>query len=72
MGESVLQMIFKTGMGKSFRLSLEAPRVDVSPLEIQAAMNLVISKGIFDVEGGVTEITGANIVTTDVQPVEFA
>lgn len=72
MGDSVLQMIFKTGSGKSFRLTLDDPKEGVSPLEIQTAMNLVISKGIFDVEGGVTEISGANIVTTDTQPIEFA
>ena len=65
-------MIFKTGLGRSYRLTLDNPRSDLTPGEIQAAMNLVISKDLFNVDGGVAEIDSAQLVTTQVEPIVFA
>ncbi|HHY83786.1 MAG TPA: DUF2922 domain-containing protein [Clostridiales bacterium] len=69
--ETRLEMIFKTGAGRKFRLTLDNPRPDLDPSEIQAAMNLIISKNLFAVDGDVTEIDSAHIITTQTEPVEF-
>lgn len=69
--DKVLAMSFKTGLGKSMRITLEDPREDVTSEEIKATMNLIISKDLFNVEGGVAEIVGANIITTQSEQVVF-
>jgi len=69
--EQVLEMVFKTGTGKSFRITLDAPRIDIDPVEVEAAMNLIISKDIFNVEGGLVAIEGANIITTEEEQIVF-
>ena len=70
--ETELEMIFKTGTGKKFRIAFDNPRTDVTPAEIQAAMDLVIGKNLFAVDGGVTAIESAQTVTTQTEEVEFA
>ncbi len=70
--ETMLEMIFKTGAGRSYRLTLDNPKEDLTPLEIQDAMNLVISKDLFAVEGGVAEIDSAQLITTQTEPIVFA
>ena len=54
------------------RLTLEDPREDITPEDVEATMNLIIFMDIFNVEGGVAEIGSANIVTTQSQQVVFA
>ena len=70
--ETELEMIFKTGTGKKFRIAFDNPRTDVTSAEIQAAMDLVIGKNLFAVDGGVTAIESAQTVTTQTEEVEFA
>ena len=70
--ETELEMVFKTGAGKKFRIAFDNPRTDVAPAEIQAAMDLVIGKNLFAVDGGVTAIESAQTVTTQTEAVEFA
>lgn len=67
----VLAMNFKTGMGKSMRVSLEDPKEDISSEEIKDAMNLIITNDVFNVEGGLAQIANATITTTEVQQVLF-
>lgn len=69
--EKVLAMNFKTGLGRSMRVTLEDPRDDITADEIKETMNLIISKDIFNVEGGVKEIASANIITTQSEQVVF-
>lgn len=69
--DKVLAMNFKTGLGRNMRVSLEDPKEDISPDEIKETMNLIISKDIFNVEGGVKEIASANITTTQTEEVVF-
>jgi len=69
--ETMLEMIFKTGAGKRFRLTLDSPRPDLDPSEVQAAMNLVISRNLFAVDGDVTEIDSAHIITTSTAAIEL-
>ncbi|NLC43845.1 MAG: DUF2922 domain-containing protein [Clostridiales bacterium] len=70
--ETMLEMIFKTGAGRSYRLTLNSPKADLTPSEIQDAMNLVISKDLFAVDGGVAEIDSAQLITTQTEPIVFA
>lgn len=72
MEEKVLVMVFKTGAGKSFRITLDNPKEGITPEEVTAAMNLIISKDLFDVDGGVTEASEANIITTNKEVLSIA
>jgi hypothetical protein len=67
--DTMLEMIFKTGLGRSFRLTLNNPRTDLTPTEVEDAMNLIIEKDLFAAEGGVAEIDSAQIVTTQVETI---
>lgn len=69
--DKVLQMNFRTGLGRNMRISLEDPREDITAEDIKAVMNLIISKNIFNVEGGLADIASAYIVTTQTQQVAF-
>ena len=69
--ETMLEMIFLTGAGRTYKLTLNNPKEDLTPSQIQDAMNLVISKNLFDVTGGVAEIDKAQIITTQTEPIVF-
>ncbi len=69
--DKVLQMNFRTGLGRSMRITLEDPREDITAEDIKNVMNLIISKNIFNVEGGLVDIASAYIVTTQTQQVVF-
>lgn len=69
--ETMLEMIFKTGIGRRFRLTLDSPRPDLTPAEIEAAMDMIVAKDLFAVDGGVTEVDSAQIITTQIEPVVF-
>lgn len=70
--DSVLEMFFKTGEGKIFRLAVDDPKTDLTPAEVEAAMNLILTKNIFAVEGGLASVDSAQIVTTNIEPLVFA
>ncbi|NLI60468.1 MAG: DUF2922 domain-containing protein [Clostridiales bacterium] len=67
----VLEMNFRTGLGRNMRITLDDPRDDITPEEIEDAMNLIISKDIFNVEGDLVEIASASIITTQKEQVVF-
>jgi hypothetical protein len=69
--DKVLQMNFRTGLGRNMRITLEDPREDLTADDIKDVMNLIISKDIFNVEGGLAQIASASIVTTQTQQVVF-
>ncbi|HHU48242.1 MAG TPA: DUF2922 domain-containing protein [Clostridiales bacterium] len=69
--DTMLEMIFKTGMGRRFRLTLDSPKPDLTPAEVEAAMNLIIEKNLFAADGGVTEIDSAQIITTQTETIVF-
>jgi hypothetical protein len=68
----VLQMTFRTGTGREFRISLDNPKADLTPAQIQAAMNTIVSKNVFNVDGGLIEALSANVVSTQTQPIALA
>jgi len=47
-----LRMVFRSQGGTSMTISLDNPRSDVTAAEIEAAMNTIISKNIFNTTGG--------------------
>jgi len=65
----VLQMSFRTGTGREFRIALENPKTDLTPAQIQTAMDTIVSKNVFNVEGGLIEALSANIISTQTQPI---
>jgi len=64
-------MTFKTGQGRSFRITLDDPRTDIDSADVQAVMELILAKDIFNVEGGLVEIEGASIITTQENQIVF-
>ncbi|MBM7582616.1 hypothetical protein JOD02_001473 [Caldicoprobacter guelmensis] len=66
-----LEMVFKTGQGRTYRITLDDPRPDLTPAEVKAFMDLVLSVNPFDIEGGLVEIAEANIIDTEVQPLQL-
>ncbi len=47
-----LRMVFRSQGGTSMTISLDNPRSDVTAAEIEAAMDTIISKNIFNTTGG--------------------
>ncbi len=66
-----LEMVFRTGQGRTYRIALDDPRFDLQPSEVKAFMDLVISVNPFNIEGGLVEIVGANIIDTEIQPLQL-
>ena len=69
--ETMLEMIFKTGFGRRFRLTLDSPKPDLTPAEIEAAMEMIVAKNLFAVEGDVAEVDSAQIITTQTEQIVF-
>jgi len=46
----VLEMVFKTGLGRSYRITLDDPRWDIQPAEVKSFMDLVIGINPFDID----------------------
>ncbi|OPX90870.1 MAG: hypothetical protein A4E53_00808 [Pelotomaculum sp. PtaB.Bin104] len=63
----VLRMSFKNEGGNTVSISLDAPRDNLTEAEVEAAMDLVITKNIFTSSGGnlVTK-SDAKIIDTTV------
>lgn len=63
--EKVLRMAFINAGGSTFSITLPQPRTDLTAAEIEAAMNLVISKNIFTSNGGnLVDISDIKIIDT--------
>lgn len=58
-----LQLNFVTAAGKQTSLTVDEPRADLSPTEVEAAMQEIINSGVFQVDGSPLEtVKGARIV----------
>jgi len=68
----VLEMIFRTGQDRNYRITLDDPRSDIEPSDVKSFMELIIGANPFDVEGGLVGIGEANIITTEVQPLDLS
>ena len=61
-----LVMTFKTSNGKNFSLSVDDPRENLTESEVKSAMTLVLSKGVFVVNGEeLAALVDAKVVQTD-------
>lgn len=63
---SKLEMIFLNQSGRKSKIVVDSPRTDLTQPEIQAAMQTIIDKNVFNTTGGdLVAINSARIVTTD-------
>ncbi|HZK35124.1 MAG TPA: DUF2922 domain-containing protein [Bacillota bacterium] len=69
--KDVLELFFSTGEGRRLRVAIEDPREDLTPAEVEAAMDIMAAGNVFAVAGGIVGIESAQIVTTSTQPFEF-
>jgi hypothetical protein len=61
-----LELVFQTSGGGKLRLTVPEPRADLTPAQIQAAMNTIIDKNIITCSTGhLTAILTAQIVSRD-------
>lgn len=68
---TTLQLTFRTGTGRDFRISVENPKPNLTAGEIQSAMNTIVAKNPFNIDGGLLEAVEANIVSTQRETVTF-
>jgi len=62
-----LELIFNNEAGKNARLSIKDPKEDLTTQEVEALMNNIIAKNIFETSGGdLVEIVGARLIQKDV------
>lgn len=62
-----LEMVFKNTAGRSFTLGLDEARDNLTAAEVQAVMDLILSKNIFQTSGGdLVAVAEARLVSRDV------
>lgn len=62
-----LEMIFTNAVGRRSTISVDNAREDITQQDVQAAMDAVVSGGIFTTSGGdIVAIDSARIVATEV------
>lgn len=67
-----LQLDFLDELNKSIRISLDDPKEDLLPADIEDAMNSVVSLNAIGAVGvDIIGIDGARIVTTTIEEIEF-
>lgn len=68
-----LEMVFVDTAGRKFTVRVDEPRADLSPQEIQAAMELIQAQDAFRSNyGALVSAQEANIVTTETVNYSFA
>ncbi|WP_243120274.1 DUF2922 domain-containing protein [Caloramator sp. E03] len=66
-----LQMIFQNQAGNNVTISLSDIKDDLTSDNIKAAMNLIVSKNVFESSGGdLVALVSANIISRDVQQID--
>ena len=50
--KKILRLTFATTLGSTFSLTLPAPKEDLTAVEAEAAMNLILAKNMFMTTGG--------------------
>ncbi|MGF7057878.1 DUF2922 domain-containing protein [Brassicibacter mesophilus] len=68
MADRKLEMTFKNQIDGKARISIDAPRADLTEAEVKTAMDNIIAKNLFNATGGdLVAVAGARVITTDVQ-----
>lgn len=66
---NTLQMVFGNTDGLTSSITVQAPKVDLTALEVQTAMQTIIDKNVFASAGGaLISISAARLVSRDVVP----
>ncbi len=72
MEKTKLEMEFLDQAGKKFVISLDEPRIDLTPSEVSEAMNTILTHNVFKSSTGDLEVVSdARIVTTTVSTLEI-
>lgn len=67
MEKTKLEMEFLNALNKKFVISIDEPREDLTPEEVQATMEAIISENVFvSSTADLAEIVEARIITTKV------
>ncbi|MFO7887400.1 MAG: DUF2922 domain-containing protein [Eubacteriales bacterium] len=62
-----LRMSFLNALNRTTSMSIDDPREDLTPAEVQAVMDDVIAKNIFNSSGGdLVSVKSAEVITTNV------
>jgi hypothetical protein len=62
-----LELIFKNTAGKSARISVQDPKDDLTTEEVQALMDNIVAKNVFETTGGnLVEVVGARLIQKEV------
>ena len=62
-----LQLIFRTANDSRKTISMDAPRADLTDMDVEDAMNTIINSNVFDSTGGdLVGIIEARLVSTEV------
>ncbi|MFZ7131309.1 MAG: DUF2922 domain-containing protein [Eubacteriales bacterium] len=62
-----LRMSFLNSLNRTTSMSLDDPRADLTPAEVQTVMDNIIAKNIFDSSGGdLVSVKSAEVVSTTV------
>ncbi len=70
MPDKRLEMTFKNQLGTTMKITVDQVRDDLTEVEVQGVMDLIINKNIFQTSSGeLVSIDSARIVTTDVEEV---
>ena len=63
-----LEMEFLNEMGKKYVISIDNPRFDINPEDVENAMNAIITNNVFIVSlSDLTEAVESRIVTTHIE-----
>lgn len=72
MEKTKLEMNFLDSLNKVTKLSLDDPKTDLVPSEIQSAMENIIAQNIFASKGSdFVAVGGARVITTSINEIEF-
>lgn len=72
MDKTKLEMDFLDASNKNYRMSIEAPRADLTATEVSDAMGVIVSAGVFkSTNGDLVGAVGARVVTTTVSELEI-
>lgn len=72
MEKTKLEMDFLDSLEKVTKIILDDPKMDLTPSEIEVAMNSIISNNVFvSKNGDFVGVGGARVVTTNTNEIEF-
>lgn len=67
-----LELLFLNEEGKSVKISVDDPRPDVTPEELETAMDAIIAANVFTSSGGnFVEAVGARVIERNVTEIEL-